>query len=139
MPSPRLRNRLDLSFCPRLAVTAFALPELVFARRVAFCPDRQNSRWSVNPQRRQTRDALITFSTHRVTEESISQKKERTQINSLATSKHCVVCSNSLETGITDRTYGGMALIRLLQTLPRIPLRPNYFVGKTMEDWQTVC
>lgn len=25
MPSPRLRNRLDLSFCPRLAVTAFAL------------------------------------------------------------------------------------------------------------------
>lgn len=75
MPSPRLRNRLDLSFCPRLAVTAFALPELVFARRVAFCPDRQNSRWSVNPQRRQTRDALITFSTHRVTEESISQKK----------------------------------------------------------------
>lgn len=67
------------------------------------------------------------------------RKKERTQINSLATSKHCVACSNSLETGITDRTYGGMALIRLLQTLPRIPLRPNYFVGKTMEDWQTVC
>lgn len=53
MPSPRLRNRLDLSFCPRLAVTAFALPGLVFAHRVAFCPDRQNSRWSVNPQRRQ--------------------------------------------------------------------------------------
>lgn len=67
----------------------------------------------------------------RVHHEDISQTRKNPDHSPHTEALCCVFCSNFIGNRIMDRTYVGMALTRLLQTLPRLPLRPTYSVGKT--------
>jgi hypothetical protein len=77
-----------------------------------------------------TPDAWKDNSHTRVHQGDISQSKREPR-SFAHTPKHCAVLQQLIGNRTMDRTYVGMALIRLLQTLPRLPLRPNYSVGKT--------
>jgi hypothetical protein len=116
------------SSCPRLARSLACTLELV-------CPSLWLSAWTAKRDEAHVKDAQHEMPgrqtlTHRVHQKDTSQTRANPEHTH--TPKHCVVfCSNSLETGLWTGHMLGMALIRLLQTLPRIPLRPNYSVGKT--------
>jgi hypothetical protein len=115
------------SSCPRLARSLACTLELV-------CPSLWLSAWTAKRDEAHVKDAQHEMPgrqtlTHRAHQKSTSQTRANPEHTH--TPKHCAVSATHWKPDYGPDICLGMALIRLLQTLPRIPLRPTYSVGKT--------